>query len=193
MTSAISPSNNFANLKCPPSTIICREKTVILGDVTIGSDCIIHPTANIIAKNGPIIIGSNNLVEERVNIINNRSEPMIIGDHNVFEVDSRCEAPRVGDHNVLESKSVVGKNVELTDNCIIGAGCTLFNQETIDEENVKKFPSHTVISGENMSRRVVPDLPSSSHGSQLDFLRKILPNYQKLWRPANLPMTPQQR
>ena len=30
---------------------------------------------------------------------------MIIGNHNVFEVDSTCYATKVGDNNVLEAKS----------------------------------------------------------------------------------------
>lgn len=183
--------HNFAQLKCPPSTIICKEKTVILGNVTIGPDCVVHPTTSILAIGGPIVIGSSNLIEERVRIVNNRPEPMVIGDHNVFEVDSHCEAPRVGNHNVLESKSRVGANIELTDNCIIGAGCVLSDQES---SKAAKLASHTVIFGNDMNQRVVSDLPTSSHTSQLDFLRKILPNYQKLWRPVDsLPATPPQK
>lgn len=182
---------NFAQLKSAGSTLICREKTIILGDVTIGPDCVIHPTTNIIAKNGPIVIGSNNLFEERAQIINNKSESMMIGDNNVFEVDSRSEAPSIGNFNILESKSHVGSNIKLTDRCIIGAGCAL-----TDEELVILQPN-TVISGKDSNRRVVEDLPASSHTSQLDFLRKILPNYQKLLRPltslpvsSDLPATP---
>lgn len=181
---------NFGNLKCPNSTLICREKTIILGDVTIGGECVIHPTANIIARNGPIKIGNSNLIEERVNIINNKTTPMIIGDFNVFEVDSHCESARVGNHNILECKSKVGPDVELTDHCVIGAGCDLSSRET-QVEQVEIFEPNTVISGRESNRRIVTDLPPSSHTSQLDFLRKILPNYQKLWRSANLPLTPQ--
>lgn len=203
MSSTISPTHphNFANLKCSPSTLICREKTVIFGDVTIGTDCIIHPTAYIVARDGPIIIGNSNLIEERVSIINKKAEPLVIGDHNVFEVDSSCEAIKIGDHNILESKSKVSDDIELKDNCIIGAGCVLSNihkhDNEIDDDKDKKvkreFPSNSVICGKNMSNRVVSDLPPSSHSSQLDFLRKILPNYQKLWRPPGLPLTPQQQ
>lgn len=181
-------SENFARLKSPPSTIICREKTSIIGEVTIGTHCVIHPTAVIIAENGPIIIGNNNLIEERVNIINNRAEPMTIGDDNVFEVDSWCEATRVGNNNILESKSHVGSRFEITNNCIVGAGCKLTKQAN----EVEVLQQNTVITGSNLNRRIVTDLPASSHTSQLDFLRKILPNYQKLWRPANQPLTPQQ-
>ena len=195
MASSILPTHpdNFAKLKCAPSTIICREKTIILGNVTIGPDCIVHPTASILARKGPIVIGSNNLIEERVSIINNRPETLVIGDQNVFEVDSHCEATKVGNNNILECKSFVGPHIELTNNCIIGAGCRLTPLDDQPDQGNNKtdvFAPNTVVSGAELNRRVVKDLPASSHTSQLDFLRKILPNYQKLWRPSNLPATP---
>lgn len=186
--------HNFVQLKCPLSTLICKEKTVIVGDVTIGQECVVHPTAHIVAKNGPIVIGNNNLIEERVTILNNRNEPMIIGDHNVFEVDSYCESPRVGHNNIMEAKSSIGPDTALSNGCIIGAGCCLNEKTTMQKsEYLRELPNNTVITGSNLARRVVDNLPSSSHASQLDFLRKILPNYQKLWRPPNYPSTPQQR
>lgn len=180
--------SNFANLKCKPSTRICREKTVIIGDVTIGADCVIHPTTTIIAKKGPIIIGDHNLLEERVEIINNSERPMLIGDHNVFEVDSRCEATHVGDNNILEIKSVIGSNIQLTNNCVIGAGCDLSESPSlgnVTKSHVEVLAPNTVIWGHELKRKIITDLPANSHSSQLDFLRKILPNYQKMWMPGS--------
>lgn len=187
--------HNFDNLKCPTSTLICREKTTILGDVTIGPDCVIHPTVQIIARNGPILIGSSNLIEERVSIINEKSHPMTIGNHNVFEVGAQCHSTNIGNNNVLESKSSIDSSIELSDYCVVGAGCSLASSTKTDDQRKNilsdKLDPYTVISGFNLDRRVVTNLPPSSHNSQLDFLRKILPNYQKLWRPTNLPATPQ--
>ena len=183
--------DNFTKLKCPLSTIICREKTVIIGDVTIGPDCVIHSTAHIIASHGPIVIGCSNLIEERVEIINNKSEPLVIGDNNLFEVDSRCEALRIGNNNILECKSFIGPNIELTNNCIIGAGCKLKDPtDQSSNSQIERLEPNTIISGSNLSRRVADELPATSHSLQLDFLRKVLPNYQKLWRPTNQPATP---
>lgn len=175
-------TDNFAHLKCSPTTLICREKTVILGDVTIGADCVIHPASVIIAKEGPIVIGNSNLIEERVKIVNDRRNTMNIGDHNVFEVNSQCQAPLVGNHNILEAKSRVGRNIELTNNCVIGAGCEL-TEEGPQGDEIERFPPYTVISGKELNRTIVPNLATNSLFPQLDFLRKVLPNYQKLWRP----------
>lgn len=200
----VSPTHpeNFAGLKCHVTTIICREKTIILGDVTIGSDCVVHPTAVIIANKGPIIIGNNNLIEERVEIINNNSEPMSIGNNNRFEVDCRCQAKKIGNNNWLEPKSGVSSDTELTEFCIIGPGCNMIetsrekfmikasldehpsststSEELVGDNNIDIYKPYTLISGHGCQRRIIPYLAPSYHNSQLDFLRKILPNYNKL-------------
>jgi dynactin-6 len=133
---------------------------------------------------------------------------MVIGDNNVFEVYSHCETRRMGNNNIIECKAYIGPEVELTENCIIGAGCRLADKssppptdkkgESYEQGATVKNPSdvfraNTVVYGRDLQRRIVKDLPAGSHSSQLDFLRKILPNYQKLWRPANLPATPPTR
>ena len=207
MANPIPPNHpeNFAGLKCPhPTTIICREKTMMMGDVTIGPNCIVHPTVRIIARNGPIRIGSNNIIEERVTITNNSREPMYIGDNNIFEVYSVSESPRIGNNNIIESKAFIGPEIELTNNCIVGAGCHLpprgesssrtsqgpGNQAPERTKVLDVLQPNSVVSGSGLCRRTANDLPLNSHSSQLDFLRKILPNYQKLWRQANVPATP---
>lgn len=168
---------------------------MIMGDVTIGADCVIHPTAYIVARGGLIVIGNGNLIEERVRIINDKPTPMIVGDHNVFEVDAVIEASKVGNNNILEAKSHLGSHTQLGDNCIIGAGCVIVdNTSKQGDTSLDIFPNNTVITGSDLKRRVVKDLPPSSHSSQMDFLRKILPNYQKLLRPAVMSaVTPAQR
>lgn len=108
--------------------------------------------------------------------------PMIIGNHNVFEVGARSETPQVGDHNVFESKCNVGCLTKLTNGCVIGAMCEVNYDETL--------PENTVIFGSNCDRRIQWEKPSTQV-SQIEFLGKILPNYQRIERanfrlPANL-------
>ena len=43
----------------------------------------------------------------RVSSEPNVTPVQIIGNYNVFEVDSRCEARKVGDNNILECKSII--------------------------------------------------------------------------------------
>lgn len=162
-------------VKIAAGALVCTELTTLSGDIKIGRKTIIHPTAKIIAEKGPIIIGECNLIEDRVEIINTRSEPMIIGSFNVFEVDSHCSAVSVGSHNVLEYKSFVGPEVTITDGCVIGAACKVYHKEVL--------PHRTVIYGSTCKRRIECERPATQT-YQLDFLIKILPNYQKL-EPAN--------
>ncbi|XP_033624726.1 dynactin subunit 6-like [Asterias rubens] len=175
------------SVKIGAGAVVCVEAE-IRGDVTIGARTVVHPKARIIAEGGPIVIGESNLIEEQVVIINRQSDAsptkeggqkMVIGANNVFEVGCRCEALRVGDNNVIEAKAVVGREIELSSGCVIGAFCPVTSNETL--------PENTVIYGEKCVRRVQAERPQAQT-LQLDFLMKILPNYhhlKKSTRPKN--------
>lgn len=76
---------------------------------------------------------------------------LIIGSHNVFEVDCHIESPKIGNYNVFESKCFVGNKVTVTNGCIVGAGCKV-TQEQILKENV-------IIYGEKCQMREGLDRP----------------------------------
>ena len=78
------------------------------------------------------VAGEGNLIEEQSEIVNkcgdneDQSENvhvMIIGNNNVFEVGSVCHSLKIGDSNILEAKSYVGRDTNLSNGCIVGAGC----------------------------------------------------------------------
>ena len=160
--------------------IVCNESTII-GDVSIGSRTVVHPKAHIIAEAGPIIIGENNLIEERARIMNNApgdgetTPVMIIGNSNVFEVDCCSHALKIGDNNVLESKSYIGRATELSNGCIVGAGCKVMTAEVLSE--------NCVIHGSRNDRRLQSDKPAPQN-LQIEFLSKVLPNYHHLKKPT---------
>ncbi|XP_078049823.1 dynactin subunit 6 [Augochlora pura] len=175
------------NLKISTGALVCEE-SILKGDITIGPKTVVHPKASIIAEAGPIIIGEGNIIEEMATIINKlpagESEPstipvQIIGNFNVFETDCTCEAYKIGDNNILESKAYVGRQVELTNGCVVGSACSLTEHETI--------PENTVIYGSEHHRREMYDKPYPQVG-QLEFLLKILPNYHHLRKPNVKPM-----
>lgn len=183
--------SSFKNdLKIGSNCIIC-EDTKIQGDVTIGNGTILHPRVSIIAESGPIIIGEHNLIEEKAIIINKSdiesscNSSMVIGDYNVFEVGCRCESIKVGDYNIFETKSKTGRETAISNNCIIGSGCTVTNAEVL--------PENTAFYGTKSVTRV-----SQSHQTQIlqmDFLNKVLPNYHRIVKKkkpsaSNLVQTP---
>ena len=51
-----------------PDAIVCDGVT-LEGDITIGPRCVVHPKAVIIAKDGPIVFGEGNLIEEYSRIV----------------------------------------------------------------------------------------------------------------------------
>ncbi len=170
------------SLNIAPGAIVCNESQLV-GDISIGTRSVVHPKAQIIAEAGPIIIGENNLIEERAKIINAKdpnettdtTRVMIIGNNNVFEVDSTSYALKIGDFNNLESKSVVGKSVVMTNGCIVGAGCQILTEEVIKE--------NSVIYGSKNERRVQGDKPGPQT-LQIEYLSKVLPNYHHLKKPT---------
>lgn len=50
---------------------------------------------------GPIVFGSNNIIEENVVIVNRLKQPMIIGDNNLFEVGCRTPPPSLAASSYL--------------------------------------------------------------------------------------------
>eukprot|EP00088_Acartia_fossae_P032766 TRINITY_DN33511_c0_g1_i1.p1 TRINITY_DN33511_c0_g1~~TRINITY_DN33511_c0_g1_i1.p1 ORF type:complete len:185 (+),score=17.25 TRINITY_DN33511_c0_g1_i1:38-592(+) len=174
--------SNKSNVKIAPGAVVCNE-CELEGDITIGSKTVIHPKAKIIARAGPVIIGENNLIEEQCEIINaeeieNQPETdtstkpvMIIGSYNVFEVGCEVRSLKIGDNNVMEAKSFLGRQTSLSNGCIVGAGCKLTTEETL-EENI-------VVYGGDCRRRKAGDKPVPQQ-LQIDFLSKVLPNYHHL-------------
>jgi dynactin-6 len=147
---------------------------------------VVHPSASIIAESGPIEIGENCIIEEYVKIIhkvpknhptlNGDNPPVLrIGPNNIFEVGCTVEALEIGERNIFECKSFVGNGVKVSNSCVIGAGCHLDGEFELKE--------NTVIHGNKCQQRESLD-KGGSHMLQLDFLRKILPNYHHLRKPT---------
>ncbi|KAJ8924464.1 hypothetical protein NQ315_007261 [Exocentrus adspersus] len=171
------------NIKILPGALVCEESK-LRGDITIGSGTIVHPSATIIAEAGPIIIGECCLIEEQVKIIHrlpfdqqnkeNTTPVLIIGSHNVFEVDCTVESPKIGNNNVFESKCYVGNKVTVSNGCIIGAGCRV-TEEQILKENI-------IIFGSKCQMREGLDRPGLQT-LQMETLSKMIPNYHHIKKP----------
>lgn len=152
--------SNFS-LKIMVGAVVCEsEVSNFRGDVTISPGCVVHPSASIIAKSGPIILGENCLVEEYATIINDQDEDenvptriedhrpssvLVIGSGNVFEVGCTVKARKIGSANVFEMKSYVSNKVSVGNYCVIGAGCRVIDEQI--------FSDKTVIYGNQSERR----------------------------------------
>lgn len=193
----------LCSIKIMPKAIVCAE-AVLRGDITISSGCIIHPSATIIAEAGPIILGENCLVEEYVTIAHRlrpaNSEPEKSGDNilsigcsNIFEVGCTVESNRIGDKNVFECKCYVGPQVSVSNGCVIGAGIKVNSNQQLIENTV--IYSKDLLQRKAIDRHIVRFIIEFIHYTilyylyyyllgcfqtptlQIDFLRKVLPNY----------------
>ncbi|XP_016963540.1 dynactin subunit 6 [Drosophila biarmipes] len=168
-------------IKILPKAVVCEESN-LRGDITFSSGCVVHPSATVIADAGPVIIGENCIIEEYATIAH-RLEPgavwdvnniLSIGTHNVFEVGCQVEASRIGDKNVFESKCFVGRGVTVSSGCVVGAGIKIHTSQLL--------PENTIVYGEQGLQREAID-KQGSQTLQIDFLRKVLPNYHHLRKP----------
>ncbi|XP_053675692.1 dynactin subunit 6 [Anopheles nili] len=173
------------DFKIMPRSMVCEDSN-LRGDITVSSGCVIHPCSTIIAESGPIILGENCIVEEYATVRyfipenhpanDDRNEdgtvkPLIIGPDNVFEVGCTVEALSIGERNVFECKSYVSADVTVGSGCVVGAGCRLVGKQTLADKTI-------LYSGQCLQREAMDK--QKSQMIQLDYLRRILPNYHHL-------------
>eukprot|EP00026_Physarum_polycephalum_P015094 Phypoly_transcript_15704.p1 GENE.Phypoly_transcript_15704~~Phypoly_transcript_15704.p1 ORF type:complete len:233 (+),score=49.95 Phypoly_transcript_15704:87-701(+) len=170
-----SPSVSSAASSSPVvrRTIICQDANLV-GSVSVGEGCILHPKCNILAEGGPIVIGENNIVEELVTIVNKSSSVLRIGSNNLFEVGAHIECKQVGNNNVIETKGVLGKDSVVGDGCTVCAGARL--------PEAAQLANGTVLYSPSLSYNVpeAPDMHLTLHTRHLEILYKTLPNFHHL-------------
>mmetsp|Transcript_57122 Transcript_57122/g.128402 ORF Transcript_57122/g.128402 Transcript_57122/m.128402 type:complete len:233 (+) Transcript_57122:2-700(+) len=171
---ALKAEKDKGPLSVHPSAIVTAEAKVSgPGGVTIGEGSVVHPACTIYAKVGPIQIGSNNIFEEQVMIVNASVEPLVIGNYNTFEVGSKMlDTGTVGDLNVFECKSKLGKGVVVADGCTVGACVSLQDGEVLGNETI------CILGEEDRAlRRVLPGAREDHKetiAKHLDVLREML-------------------
>ncbi|KAJ2691815.1 hypothetical protein H4R19_006281, partial [Coemansia spiralis] len=164
----------MGRLQLDASALVCKN-AVVEGDVQIGSGTVVHVGASIVAKNGPIIIGSNNIISERAAIINHHSTPLTIGDNNLLETDCVVEGRGIGHGNIIQVRGQVTGTSTLGNNCVVGATCS-----TEPAENV---PDNTVLFGNPQSRRLRTGNNAEHatvHKRHLEYIHEMLPRYNHI-------------
>ncbi|KAJ2012325.1 hypothetical protein GGI13_005040 [Coemansia sp. RSA 455] len=164
----------MGRLLIAPRALVCKS-TTIEGDVQIGNGSVVHVGASIIAQNGPIIIGSNNIISERAVITNLHSTPLTIGDDNLIETDARVEGRGMGHRNTIHVRAKLAGTSTLGNNCVVGVLCS-----TGPADNI---PDNTVLFGSPQSQRTRTDNPSeylAAHRKHLEYIHEMLPRYNHI-------------
>lgn len=148
--------------------------------MSIGENALIHPKCEILAWGGPIDIGANTIIEERVRIISdpgaNGGNGMVIsiGSNNLIEVGAVVQAAVVGDCNVIECKAVLPFGSTVGNGCVVGPAVTLANGQNV--------PDGTVVYGSERATRKDDSLAEKHKQEQqirLGVLRPILEKAHK--------------
>lgn len=159
------------------SAIVCKG-AVLTGDVTVGAGTIIHTACKINGEAGPIEIGENCLIEEKVSISNSSESgaAMKIGDNNYFEVGCTSMSQKVGSDNTIGCNAYLGPSVTLSDGCFVGA--------TVRLETEEELPNNTIVyedtdtSSTRRSKAASVESQKKDLQAQMEHLRKVLPRFR---------------
>ena len=148
------------------------------------------------ARSGPIVIGDNNIVEERAEILNEGPEEavMILGSGNLVGAGARVASLKMGNSNVVEAGARVGRGTVLSYGCVLTAGqlqicnCTgcyltlVVVYPGVQFERAEVLPEMTVIYSEPGGGDLIRGRASSVQqlGPELQLLAKILPNHHQV-------------
>jgi len=103
------------------------EAAYVVGDVEIGEDSSVWPGAVIRGDFGSIKIGRNTIVEDNCMIHSGTYSAAIgnvsIGDQVVIGHGAVLNCRRIGDQVLVGMNATILHDVEIGNNCIIGAGC----------------------------------------------------------------------
>lgn len=89
------------------SSAFVHPEAIIIGEATIGDECLIAPGAVIRADFGPVIIGEKTIIQDNAVIHVTRGRAVIIGD------------------KVIVGHCAILHDVELQERCVIGMGAIL--------------------------------------------------------------------
>ena len=146
------------------------------------------------------MIGDNNIIEERAEIVNDSPEPgerdklMILGSGNLIGVAASVSSLKMGNSNVVEAGARVGRGTVLSYGCVLTAGqlhicnCTscylilVVVYPGVQFERAEVLPEMTVIYSEAGGGDLIRGRASSVQqlGPELQLLAKILPNHHQV-------------
>jgi carbonic anhydrase/acetyltransferase-like protein (isoleucine patch superfamily) len=110
------------------------EAAYVVGDVEIGENSSVWPGAVIRADFGKITIGHNTSVED--NTVIHSAGDLTIGNNNVIGHGAVVHCRRVGSNVLIGNNATILDGAEISDFCIIGAGCLIPPNTKIAERSV---------------------------------------------------------
>ncbi|KAI8925199.1 trimeric LpxA-like protein [Entophlyctis helioformis] len=157
------------------SNTVCANVRIQGPDIDLGTNNVFQPLVRILQEDGagPIVMGSNNIFEEQVTVINSGPAMLFIGDNNLFSTGSTIRSKYVGNNCTVSAKAVLHPDSSIQDNCVIGPRCIVAAGETVPENTVMYG------TGDHVSRTRAKPLASQIllHPKHVEYLKDVLPKY----------------
>jgi carbonic anhydrase/acetyltransferase-like protein (isoleucine patch superfamily) len=104
---------------------------VVIGNVTIGAESSVWPTAVLRGDDGHIVVGSRTSIQDGTIIHTTLERPTLIGDEVTVGHNVHIEGATVGDRALIASGSVVLNGVTVGEGAIVAAGAVVSPQAVI--------------------------------------------------------------
>ncbi|KAG7392054.1 Dynactin subunit 6 [Phytophthora boehmeriae] len=164
-------------VKVARTAAVCAQAEVV-GDVTVGERCAVHPGAAVRALGGPIVLGERCFVEDGAALCTSSPASMTVGSSNLFESGCVVQSERVGDGNWFEPKAEARKGSVIGSNCLIGSGVIVAEGEQIPDNSILV----AVQTPQGVTKRVVrqqKDYLSKTHAGLIQKYADIFPRGSK--------------
>jgi carbonic anhydrase/acetyltransferase-like protein (isoleucine patch superfamily) len=108
-------------------TAFVHPDAVVIGDVTIGPESTVWPTAVLRGDHGSIVVGARTSIQDGTVIHCTRDHPTTVGDRCVVGHNAHLEGCTVEDDCLIGSGSVVLHRVVVRRGSLVGAGALVPN------------------------------------------------------------------
>jgi len=112
-------------------TAFIHPDAVIIGDVTVGPESSIWPTAVLRGDHAPIVIGAQTSIQDGTVIHVSRGVPTTVGDRCVVGHNAHLEGCTILDHCLIGSGSVILHHVLVGPHSLVGACAMVPNSKVI--------------------------------------------------------------
>jgi carbonic anhydrase/acetyltransferase-like protein (isoleucine patch superfamily) len=98
---------------------------VVIGDVRLGAEATVWPTAVLRGDDGYIVVGARTSIQDGTIIHTTHDVPTLIGDEVTVGHNVHIEAATIGDHALISSGSVVLNGATIGEGAIVAAGAVV--------------------------------------------------------------------
>jgi carbonic anhydrase/acetyltransferase-like protein (isoleucine patch superfamily) len=112
-------------------TAFVHPDAVIIGDVRIGAESSIWPTAVLRGDHGAIIVGSQTSVQDGTVVHCTRDHDTVIGDRCVIGHNAHLEGCTIHDDSLVGSGSIVLHRAQVGPRALVGAGALVGNDKVV--------------------------------------------------------------